>query len=80
MRKEFPVIPEKSIGPISLGMKKSEVRKILGEPEYVEEAHEKWGIQFPDKDCFCESCFQVRYTKEKEVGDIQASASSVSSL
>lgn len=76
MRREFSIIPKKSIGPVLLGMERGEVITILGQPEYSEEAHEKWGIRFPRKDCFFESCLQIRYSEEEKVCDIQASKSS----
>lgn len=72
MKPEYAVNPGRSIGPILLGMPRAEVRAILGEPDYVEAAHERWGIEFPDKDCFFESCIQVRYLDDM-VDDIQLS-------
>lgn len=73
MRKEYAVIPGSSIGPIRLGMSKTEVRLVMGKPDYVEAAHEKWGIEFPDKDCFADSCIQVRYLDGK-ADDLQFSS------
>ena len=59
--REFKVIPYKAIGPAKLGMTRAEIRKVLGEPSSVEEAHVKWGIEFPDKDYFFKNAFQVSY-------------------
>jgi len=67
---EYTINPTHSIGPILLGMTRLEVIEIMGEPEYTEAAHERWGIQFPDKDCFVDACIQVRYIDNK-VDDIQ---------
>ena len=75
MKPEYAVNPGVSIGPILLDRPREEVREILGEPDYVEAAHERWGIEFPDKDCFVESCIQVRYLDNK-VDDIQLSGHS----
>ena len=54
-------------------MTREEVRGILGGPDYIEEDHNRWGIQFPAKDCFRNSCLQVRYINNK-VDDIQSSS------
>jgi hypothetical protein len=73
MRVEYPVIPLVGIGPVKLGMPRTEVRAIFGTPEYVEAAHERFGLQFRAKDCFFKSCLQVRYNAKEEVEGIQFS-------
>ena len=73
MKVEYHVVPLVGIGPIRFGMSRSEVRATFGTPEYVEHAHERFGIHFPEKDCFFESCPQVRYDEKEEVEDIQFS-------
>lgn len=73
---EFKVIPRSSIGPIQLGMARDEVRRILGEPSSVEVAHEKWGIQWPDRDFFYNNGFQVTYDSELKAVRIEAAADS----
>ena len=75
MKTEFPVVPPHSIGDLRLGMSRDEVHALLGAPEHVERAYERWGLQFPEKDSYFESCLQIRYDKEMRVEDIQASAS-----
>ncbi len=71
---EYLVEPTIGIGPVRFGMGREEVRELLGSPNYVEAAHEKWGIQFPAKDCFFDSCIQIRYDLDEKVEDIQYSA------
>lgn len=73
---EFKVIPLSSIGPITLGMTRDEVRQILGQPSSVEAAHEKWGIQWPDRDFFFNNGFQVTYDSEFKAVHIEACAES----
>ena len=58
----FHAVLLKAIGPVELGMTREEVRSFLGEPCSTSEAHEKWGIRFPDKDCFIDNAFQVEYS------------------
>jgi len=72
--REFKVIPHRSIGPISLGMTRDEVRRILGKPSSVEAAHEKWGIHWPDRDFFFNNAFQVTYDAEFETVHIEVCA------
>lgn len=74
-RIEYAVRAPGAIGDLTLGMSRDEVRRLLGEPEYSEAAHEKWGISFPEKDCFYENCLQIRYDAELRSEDIQFSAS-----
>ena len=73
---EFNVIPHRSIGPIELGMPRQQIRALLGEPSAVQVAHEKWGIQFPDKDSFYNNAFQVSYDSDLNADFIEASADS----
>ena len=73
---EFNVIPHKSIGPIELGMTRKRIRELLGEPSAVQSAHEKWGIQFPDKDYFYNNAFQVSYDANLNADLIEAAADS----
>ena len=72
--KEYKVIPHKSIGPVQLGMSRNEVREILGEPSYIEDAHVKWEINFPDKDCFFNNAFQISYDANLKAEFIEISA------
>ena len=74
-RIEYAVLAPGAIGNLTLGMSRDEVRRLLGEPGYTEAAHEKWGLSFPEKDCFFKSCLQVRYDAELRSEDIQFSAS-----
>ncbi len=74
MRPQFEVIPGKSLGPISLAMTRDAVRAVLGTPSYVEAAYERWGISFPDKDCYSDAALQIRYSASGRVEDIQASS------
>lgn len=67
----YTVTPHHSIGPIRLGMTRGEVRLVFGEPSAVQEAHEKWGIKFPDKDYFFDNAFQVSYSKSGLVDFIE---------
>ncbi|QDV17803.1 hypothetical protein Pan153_24580 [Gimesia panareensis] len=60
----WEVIPLESIGPVQLGMSQEEVRAVLGEPSHTEQAREKWGLSFPDRDCFFRNAFQVSYNQE----------------
>jgi hypothetical protein len=70
----FNVIPHKSIGPVELGMSRQQVRALLGEPSAVQVAHEKWDIQFPDKDYFYNNAFQVSYDSDLNADFIEAAA------
>ena len=72
--RQFNVIPHRSIGPIKLGMTRQQVRELLGEPSAVQVAHEKWGIQFPDKDYFFNNAFQVSYDADLHAELIEAAA------
>ncbi|HAH46851.1 hypothetical protein [Gimesia sp.] len=72
----FEVKPRHSIGPVHLGMSREDVRSILGEPSYVQNAYENWGIHFPDKDCFFKNAFQVSYNLELSANFIEVSAES----
>jgi hypothetical protein len=76
----FDVIPHKSIGPIELGMTRQRIRELLGEPSAVQAAHEKWGIQFPDKDYFYNNAFQVSYDADLIADFIEAAADSAYSV
>lgn len=69
----YIVIPHEGIGPVKLGMTRLEVRGVLGTPSAVQEAHEKWGIEFPDKDYFLDNAFQVEYSDHGRVCFIEAS-------
>ncbi len=71
---EFAVIPRCSIGPIQLGMSREDVRQILGPPSSVQNAYEKWGIQFPDRDHFFRNAFQVSYDHNLRAEFIEVSA------
>ena len=73
---EFKVIPNKSIGPAQLGMSREQIRKVMGEPSAVQDAYEKWGIHFPNKDFFYKNAFQVSYDKEMKAEFIEVSAES----
>jgi len=57
-------------------MTRDEVRQILGEPSSVEAAHEKWGIQWPDRDFFFGNGFQVAYDSEFKAVHMEVSAGS----
>ncbi len=70
--KNFIVVPHSCIGPIQLRASPDEVRKNIGDPEITEEAHEKWGIEFPAKDYFFEASLQVSYDREMKVDCIVA--------
>jgi len=58
---EFKAVPHSGVGPVQLGMPRKEIREILGEPSAVDVACKQWGIEFPDKDCFCGNALQVSY-------------------
>ena len=73
--KEFEIRPHRGFGPVLLGMHRDEVRSVLGRPTHVQEAHEKWGIQFPDRDDFFDSALQVRYDSDLRVEFIEAAPS-----
>lgn len=74
MTRVFEVVPKVRLGPLRLGMTREDVRAILGVPEYSEAAYEQHGISFRDKDCYFDSCIQIRYDESHRVEDIQASA------
>lgn len=61
--KIYEVEPYIGIGPIKLGMTRQAVRELLGEPSTIQNAYENWGIKFPDKDYYYESCFQISYSE-----------------
>ncbi|MEO3879468.1 hypothetical protein [Rheinheimera fenheensis] len=69
----YEVEPYVGIGPVKLGMTRREVRELMGEPSAVQDAYEKWGIKFPDKDYFYENCFQISYSERGTVNFIEAS-------
>jgi hypothetical protein len=71
----WEVVPLESIGPVQLGMSQEEVRAVLGEPSYIEQAYERWGIAFPDKDCFFRNAFQVSYDRDMRADFIEVSKS-----
>jgi len=71
---EFKVIPHEGIGPAQLAMTRDQIREALGEPSHVQSAHEKWGIQFPDKDFFYRNAFQVSYDSEMRAEFIEVTS------
>ncbi|MBN2587390.1 MAG: hypothetical protein JXA64_07405 [Candidatus Fermentibacteraceae bacterium] len=72
--KEFKVRPHESIGPARLGMTREDIRAALGIPSHIEAAHVKWGIRFPDKDCFYDNAFQVSYGGRMKAEFIEVSS------
>jgi hypothetical protein len=72
--KEFKVRPHESIGPARLGMTRQDIRAALGTPSHIETAHVKWGIGFPDKDCFYNNAFQVSYGSRMKAEFIEVSS------
>ncbi len=73
---EFLVKPHEGIGPARLGMTREEIRRALGQPSHVQEAHEKWGIKFPNKDFFCKNAFQVSYDDDMQAEFIEVASES----
>ena len=69
----YQVIPHNSIGPVRLGMSRDEIRSLMGKPSAVQEAHERWGIEFPDMDMFIDNAFQVEYDEAMNAVFIEVS-------
>ena len=69
------LIPHESFGPVRLGSQREEVRSALGTPSAVQDAYERWNIQFPDQDYFSNNAISVDYNSDREVELISVSVS-----
>jgi hypothetical protein len=58
-------VPGEAIGPLRIGMKREEVRRILGEPSAVRAARQQRGISFPETDYFWENSLQITYAQDR---------------